>query len=318
MSADLLTVAQFAVFALAGMGLLFLLTSKLRSPQPKLHKRSKSAEALVLLFEKGALIDTNTDASKFLGNADFRFVDWQLLHGVFSSHINTLPPILGDAQNPYTLYPKDAKPSDVQALIEQMGHRTRVSIFNWPNLHSRDSEVSVPMSEFEALTNATMDSPFPIWRRSITGHINWANPAFFRECGRWQKNAKEGHRLLFDIPKGLRSGDSFDASFFSEAHKRQEHFFVSMVSNGKAQMFFASKTNKIVEAQTQRANFIQTLSKTFAQLSVGLAIFDQNKRLVLFNPALADIFSLQTEMLVGTPTMKQFFDRLREKRMIPC
>ena len=64
-------------------------------------------------------------------------------------------------------------------------------------------------------------------------------------------------------------------------------------------------------------DFVQTLTKTFAQLSVGLAIFDADRRPVLFNPALGDLSLLPADFLIARPTLFSFLDRLRDNRMIP-
>jgi len=48
-------------------------------------------------------------------------------------------------------------------------------------------------------------------------------------------------------------------------------------------------------------NFVQTLTKTFAQLSIGLAIFNRERQLVLFNPALIDLTALPADFLTGRP-----------------
>ncbi|MGR3661099.1 MAG: PAS-domain containing protein [Paracoccaceae bacterium] len=64
-------------------------------------------------------------------------------------------------------------------------------------------------------------------------------------------------------------------------------------------------------------DFTQTLTKTFAHLKVGLAIFDKQRQLTIFNPALTELTSLPIEFLLQRPTLHAFLDRLREKRMIP-
>jgi len=62
---------------------------------------------------------------------------------------------------------------------------------------------------------------------------------------------------------------------------------------------------------------VQTLAKTFAQLSIGLAIFDRNRQLALFNPALIDLTELSVDFLSGRPNLLTFFDRLRDRSMMP-
>lgn len=65
------------------------------------------------------------------------------------------------------------------------------------------------------------------------------------------------------------------------------------------------------------AGLIQTLTKTFAQLSVGIAIFDKENRLILYNPALMDLSALPLEVLSRRPRLFEFFDQLRVQGILP-
>ena len=62
---------------------------------------------------------------------------------------------------------------------------------------------------------------------------------------------------------------------------------------------------------------MQTMSKTFAQLSTGLAIFDRKRALIHFNPALLDITGLDFETLSLKPDLASFLDTLRGKGFLP-
>ena len=79
----------------------------------------------------------------------------------------------------------------------------------------------------------------------------------------------------------------------------------------------AVNVDGLIAAETAQRKFVQTLAKTFAQLSTGLAIFDRNRRLVLFNPALIDLTSLPPHFLSAQPNLQSFFDRLRDNRIMP-
>jgi PAS domain-containing protein len=82
-------------------------------------------------------------------------------------------------------------------------------------------------------------------------------------------------------------------------------------------VYHAVNIDAVIEAEIAQRNFVQTLAKTFAQLSIGLAIFDRNGRLALFNPALVDLTGLPAEFLSSRPELLSFFDRLRDKRVMP-
>ncbi|MEM8622964.1 MAG: PAS-domain containing protein [Pseudomonadota bacterium] len=78
-------------------------------------------------------------------------------------------------------------------------------------------------------------------------------------------------------------------------------------------------TDATVAAQAERtlSRFVQTMTETFAHLTAGLAIFDRNQKLVLFNPAFAQMLQLDPAWLANRPTLRDAVDALRTKRRIP-
>ncbi len=71
------------------------------------------------------------------------------------------------------------------------------------------------------------------------------------------------------------------------------------------------------EAAAQGSGLLQTLTKTFAHLSVGIAIFDKEGRMVLYNPALMELSGLPIELLSKRPRLFDFFDQLRTEGILP-
>ena len=80
---------------------------------------------------------------------------------------------------------------------------------------------------------------------------------------------------------------------------------------------YAVNADAIVTAEAAQRNFVQTLTKTFAHLSIGLAIFDRKRQLALFNPALIDLTQLPADFLSGRPSLGAFFDQLRDRQIMP-
>lgn len=309
---------QLALIAACTLGLAFVFLRGVFTQTSIRHWQYQREEApLVLLFENGVLIDANRDATALLGTQDLKDVTWAHVRGVIANRITTLPLSLGSSKEPIRTHPANARAGEMRATLEQWSTFAKLSVYNWPTQNRRKAGVRVPIAEFESLTNAAMDSPFPIWRMSEQDKVIWANPAFFKECGNRFRLGEGADKLKITIPENLKSGDSFRASYNSETHKSVRHFDITMVAHGGSRTFFAVNAGKAVQADDARRNFIQTLAKTFAQLSTGLAIFDKDRRLVLFNPALLDQFGLPAGFLSGEPTLNAFFDRLREDRMIP-
>jgi PAS domain-containing protein len=86
---------------------------------------------------------------------------------------------------------------------------------------------------------------------------------------------------------------------------------------GDEALCYALAADKAVQAETALREFMQTLTKTFADLPIGLAIFDRSRCLQMFNPALTDLTTLPPEMLIARPTLNAFLDAMRARSMIP-
>ncbi|MEM6896817.1 MAG: PAS-domain containing protein, partial [Pseudomonadota bacterium] len=98
--------------------------------------------------------------------------------------------------------------------------------------------------------------------------------------------------------------------------KTAQVFDIHSTQRGDGRLYFAIPADATMKAEAAQRDFVQTLTKTFAHLSIGLAIFDKERKLVLFNPALLDLMSLPVEFLSQQPTLTGFLDRLREERLI--
>ncbi|MGK7753104.1 MULTISPECIES: PAS-domain containing protein [unclassified Roseovarius] len=94
-------------------------------------------------------------------------------------------------------------------------------------------------------------------------------------------------------------------------------FEVEHVQTGDVRAVFATDVTRVAHAETVRREFIQTLTKIFAHLTTGLAIFDRNRQLALFNPALLDLTGLPAPLLSAQLPLMQFFDSLRDNRVLP-
>ncbi|MFC2970008.1 PAS-domain containing protein [Acidimangrovimonas pyrenivorans] len=164
---------------------------------------------------------------------------------------------------------------------------------------------------------ATLDeAPFLAWRAGPDGSVTWANRPYLLMAARCDPaDAEIGWPLprLFaphdgNTRRGALAPQDRDAPLWFDCH--------SLPLNGET-LHFALPADATVEAETSLRSFIQTLSKTFAQLTVGLAIFDRRRALVLFNPALVELTALSPEFLSSRPQLPCFLDKMREGRMIP-
>ncbi len=176
--------------------------------------------------------------------------------------------------------------------------------------------------ELATLSATAESAPFLVWRQNKNGIITWANNSYLtlartaadgREPATWPPNR------LFDLTGSLNpdadSSKRVTAHIPGETEPRWFECFETMV--GDESLFTAVSADKVVRAEVALRDFVQTLTKTFAHLTIGLAVFDKQRRLALFNPALTDLTTLSPSFLTGRPTFRAVVDQLREKKMIP-
>ena len=99
--------------------------------------------------------------------------------------------------------------------------------------------------------------------------------------------------------------------------KQPAWFDISTKEAGGGYANYTPDIPGLVDAEQAQSNFVQTLTKTFAHLSIDLAIFDQKRKFILFNPALIDLTRLGVEFLSGKPDLMSVFDWLRDSQNMP-
>ncbi|MDB2603753.1 hypothetical protein N9Y59_03830 [Planktomarina temperata] len=144
--------------------------------------------------------------------------------------------------------------------------------------------------------------PHPIWITSHDRQVTWGNNAFKTNESDFVATCK--HWLSIGQTEGRIQAHSGAGSicWYDITAQLQDH----------ETLWFASPVDGEVRAEASRREFIQTMSKTFAQLSTGLAIFD-----IHFNPALLEITGLDFESLSLKPDLATFLDTLRGKGFLP-
>jgi PAS domain-containing protein len=166
------------------------------------------------------------------------------------------------------------------------------------------------------------------WREGPDGTIVWANAAYFAlldRCG-----AGAAGPSGWPVPKLF--GDQLQPRPESDRLRRCSlqqpagdgerelslPFEVSATPQADGSVLYAAQPiDRLVQAESALRNFVQTLSKTFAQLPIGLAVFDRNRDLILFNPALTAISGLGPEFLSNRPSLTAFLDALRNGQRMP-
>lgn len=279
----------------------------------------------VFLFDGDIMLDATQDAQTLLTNMTSGHSDWVRVRDVFEVQF---PNFLSRLKDIRPGHPEVFESADGQARL------TASSEFGTLRLEYEDFVSETPTEkieshkilsmrrELETLRAATEHCPFLVWSQDRDGRVTWANRAYLDAV----EHLKPEHphdiwppAALFEMePKTAdeRTGHSFRKTI--QTKSGETHWFdCHSGPSGDETLFTAIDANAAVAAETQLKEFMQTLTKTFAHLTIGLAIFDKARRLALFNPALTDLTSLPADFLTARPTLVSFLDRLRDRRMIP-
>lgn len=318
-------------FALIG---LFAAVQAIRSysfPAPRQSvKTLPDLQTPAFLFDQDTLVDASPSGAALIANSQAGQSDRDAVIAVLSRQFpNLREKILslgtdcsvalagtGDAGLGLTL-------SDRQGLL-------RISL-NAPGVetatrHYEDLERESLLDELNMLRLITRDTPQLIWTEDAQGHLIWANAAYLSYADRQMPDDDRsgrvwpGERLFADIPPPLPN----DPRTFGGRHalqlpgERAEHWFdITAVPQDGSVIYFAIDANAAVRAERAQQEFQQTLAKTFAQLSTGLAIFNRKRQLAMFNPALLDMTGLAFGFMSTRPTIDMVLHRLRETRKLP-
>ncbi len=179
-------------------------------------------------------------------------------------------------------------------------------------------EIKSTEAELGTLRLAAASSPYPIWLVGADGKIHWRNIAYQTLADAARPSDEGTDDPLFHLDQEeLDEKRTVRASIKIEETNLTEWYNVTATQVDDSTIYHAVDINAVIEAEVAQRNFVQTLAKTFAHLSIGLAIFDRNGQLALFNPAMVDLTSLPVEFLSGRPGLLAFFDRLRDNRVMP-
>ncbi|WP_170345891.1 PAS-domain containing protein [Ruegeria atlantica] len=168
-------------------------------------------------------------------------------------------------------------------------------------------------------TRLAMDlAPYPVWLVDNDNRVQWCNAAYVALVQKARDQDTDLTAPLFESPEDAkRPTGKIRVSVDVADTDRKLWFDLTRIEHENGHLCYAVDVNAIVEAETAQRKFVQTMTKTFAQLSIGLAIFDRNRQLALFNPALIDLTSLPPDFLSCRPSLSSFFDRLRDQHMMP-
>lgn len=293
----------------AAIVLVMIARSRHMSPNLARIDGSRDPRAAVFLFRDGVLVQANSAALQYCADGPLSAFDWPKL----SEHVATRFPEFPSAQGSFLhrdfAVLHSSVPQDSSVItIDQWGGMARVTLI--------ESDVSAHQTKGVA-SRAALEAPIPIWKTDSDDRLIWTNAAYDALANSLDHVQPLQITPLFDTGLLAPNDSQFRASATSLTQKEAQWFDIRVVRSPHSTTYYATDANAIVSAEIAQRNFVQTLAKTFAQLSIGLAIFDRDQRLALFNPALIELTGLPADFLSAQPGLSAFFDKLRDNRMMP-
>ncbi|MDA3856662.1 MAG: PAS-domain containing protein [Roseovarius sp.] len=156
-------------------------------------------------------------------------------------------------------------------------------------------------------------APMPVWATDQDGTVIWENLA--------SEALADDHKeqMLLALRDSPDPGISVSkrVSLENPVGPSDLWYDLKAIGSDAGALHYAADITRIIRAETIQREFVQTLAKTFAHLTTGLAVFDRSKNLALFNPALIDLTALSPEYLSARPSLISFFDTLRDRQVMP-
>jgi PAS domain-containing protein len=189
-----------------------------------------------------------------------------------------------------------------------------------PTASVEQQAIGLQFKELMFLREICNLSPILIWQQGEGGNIRWANRAYRQALSDIKPDCATDmppYAPLFD-QIAMTTTEPMRHSLDIPGTNKPQWFEISTHEQQSGDVLcFAFHADPVVRAEEALRNFVQTLTMTFAHLPTGLAIFDRNRQLALFNPALADLTTLDPAWLTARPSLTAFLDRLRENRHVP-
>ena len=326
MQAVLLGATIVSTAALVVLGCLSILAGLMRPRPQRSDSLGQSQQDAVFIFRDHRLVDCSDRAQDLFktlvqpDDPDAQHDPLAVLLDYLSAHFPDLEASLtriGPAGQ-CTLYPAAGQNLRLDVRVQDNLLRLRLSDGSDEGTLVAIDRLSheAAQRELALLRNVQRHLPCLVWQCDAAGQVIWANAAYIQALKDVQGETPALSwplPALFPHPDGaptparlsLERGDQ--TNWFSHSE---------MVCDGTV-THYAMPIDATVQSEAARREIVQTLTRTFASLPIGLALFDAERRLQVFNPALVDLTGLQPLFLAARPSFEQVLYSLREARMLP-
>lgn len=305
--------------SLAGLAVLAMMLGRWRPASPSLF--AEAPDTAVFLFDGDALLDATPGAREVLahspardGCARSRLLAWAAprFPGIGAALARV------EAEGRVRLESTEGG-APLVLVAEQRGGLLRLMIGSGGQAAAAGpaglADVAI-RDERDLMRSAVDAAPLALWHEDAAGTVTWANGTYLDLALR---SLAPGDELGWPLPRLFPAAPAsgLRVSLKPQGSAVPLWFEAATIAQGEGRIGRAIPCDRLVKAEDALRSFTQSLTKTFAELRTGLAIFDAGRRLQIFNPALVDLTGLPPELLLARPKMAAFLDALRDRGLIP-
>ena len=180
------------------------------------------------------------------------------------------------------------------------------------------------LMEFDALRGMLDVIPNPVWMRNAEGKLTWTNRSYAEavEAGSPVEAVSKGTELLDqsarDAARAARSSNAvWQAKVSAVVAGQRRKMDAIEVPSPHRSVGMASDISELEAIRRDLGQQMEAHARTLDQLTTAVAMFDGKKRLVFYNSAYRQLWSLDPAFLDQRPSDAEVLDRLRSERKLP-
>ncbi|MEO0982110.1 MAG: ATP-binding protein [Pseudomonadota bacterium] len=199
----------------------------------------------------------------------------------------------------------------------------------------RHTETSVGLNRIEearqviardptAFLDMLRKAPFPAWRVSGMGKLQWANPAYLEAVEKESLEKALDQQTMLDVETAhqtkltIAEGRDIDETrhIVIAGARRAMRVLTFPLSGGAGAM--ALDVTAQEEAREELNNHVKAHDETLNHVADAVAIFGPDRKLIFHNKSFADMWDLEEGFLLDEPQHGELLDRLHERRKLPA
>jgi signal transduction histidine kinase len=167
-------------------------------------------------------------------------------------------------------------------------------------------------------------APFPAWRVSGMGKLQWVNPSYIGAVDGVNLDRVLDRQLMLDqasadqARKTISEGADIDETrhMVVNGERRAMRVLTFPLSGGAGAMAFDVTAQENAREELNR--HVRAHDETLNHVADAVAIFGADRKLTFYNKAFRDMWDLDESFLLDRPNHGQLLDRLRERRKLPA